>query len=131
VRFGGAMDAGQRELVERLLSESDSERRAGAEDALRADEETQQVLVGALAGHILRVEDPEHAIESLTRLARDNGLLVPAVTTALQRVPVLRCLEPHHVPMLAALPGVLQSIVETDDVDEQVVRAARAEMTGR
>lgn len=131
VRFGGAMDAGQRELVERLLSESDTERRAAAEDALRADEETQQVLVAALAGQILRAEDPEHAIESLTRLARDNEQLVPAVTTALQRVPVLRALEPHHVPMLTALPEVLQSLVETKDVDEQVVRAARAEMGGR
>lgn len=131
VRFGGAMDAGQRELVERLLSESDTGRRAAAEDALRADEETQQVLVAALAGQILRAEDPEHAIESLTRLARDNEQLVPAVTTALQRVPVLRSLEPHHVPMLTALPEVLQSLVETKDVDEQVVRAARAEMGGR
>ena len=131
VRFGGAMDTRQRELVERLLSDSDSERRVGAEVALETDPETQQVLVGALAEHLLRTEDPEHGIESLARLAQGNPELVPTITTALQRVPVLRRLESHHVPMLTDLPAVLRSIIETEGIDDEVVTAAKMELAGR
>ena len=131
VRFGGAMDAQQRELVERLLSESESERRLGVEAALSIDLEIQQVLVGALADHLPRAEDSENGIDSLTRLAQGNPDLVGSVTTVLQREPVIRLLEPHHVPMMVDLPDVLRAIVRTDGVDEEVVRAANAELTGR
>jgi hypothetical protein len=128
VRFGGAMDSRQRELVERLLSEADSERRRGVEEALGADGETQQVLVGALADYLLRADDPEHSIDSLTRLARGNPDLVPSVTAALQRESVLRHLEAYHVPTLGDLPDVLRSIVDTEGVNDEVVRAARVEL---
>ena len=128
VRFGGAMDARQRELVERLLSESEVERRSGAEDALRTDEETQQVLVGALADHLLRAGDPEWVIESLVRLAQGNADLTSRAAAALRREAVLHRLETHHVPTLTGLRDVLDALVSTDGIDDEVVRAARDEL---
>lgn len=130
VRFGGAMDARQRELLERLLSESETERRLGVEAALSTEQETQQVLVGALADHLLRAEDPENGIESLAWLAQGNADLTTSVTAALRREAVLRRLETHHVPTLFGLPDVLHAIVGTDGVDDEVVVAARAELAG-
>lgn len=131
VRFGGAMDAGQRELVEQMLDAADSERRAGVESALATDLDTQQVLVSALAEHLVMTDDPEHVIESLTRLAASNAELLPTVVAALQRPSSLTQFQPHHVPMLDALPEVLRTITTTPGPDDEVVAAAHEHLAGR
>ena len=131
VRFGGAMDAGQRELVEQMLDAADSERRAGVESTLATDLDTQQVLVSALAEHLVMTDDPEHVIESLTRLAASNAELLPTVVAALQRPSSLTQFQPHHVPMLDALPEVLRTITTTPGLDEEVVAAAHEHLAGR
>lgn len=130
VRFGGAMDAAQREVVERLLSESDSVRRAAAEDTLAMDPPQPDVVVNALGEQMARAGDPEHAIESLVRLADGEPRLAPAVAAVLQRPGVLRQLQPHHVPMVAGHRDVLRTIVAAADVDPTVADAARAELDG-
>lgn len=128
VRFGGALDAAQRAVVERLLSEADSERRAAADDTLEMEPEQQDVVVGALGEQLARVEDPQHAIESLVRLANREARLVPSITDVLERPSVLRRLEPQHVPLLGTLRPVLTAITTTDGLGERVVEAARHEL---
>lgn len=128
VRFGGALDAAQREVVERLLSESDSERRAAAADALEMNAEQQDVVVGALGEQLARVEDPERAIESLVRLSDEEPRLAAGVTAVLQRMSVLRRLQPQHVPLLGTLRAVLTTITTAEGLDERVVTAARQEL---
>jgi hypothetical protein len=44
---------------------------------------------------------------------------------------VIRSLQPHHVPYLAGLPGVLTAIVAVPELDEDVIRAAREELDGQ
>lgn len=131
VRFGGAMDAGQRELVEQMLDPAESERRAGVETALTTDPDNQQLLVSAIAEHLVLAEDPEDAIDTLTRLAAGNATLVPAIVAALSRPASLGKLEPHHVPMLDTLPEMLRTITTTPGLDEEVVTAAREQLAGR
>lgn len=128
VRFGGAMDSAQREVVERLLSESDSERRAAATEALAMEAAQQDVVISALAEQMARIEDPEHAIESLVRMAEQQPRLAPAVTAVLQRPTVLRRLQPYHVPLVGTLPDVLRAIADADDLDPKAVAAARADL---
>jgi len=128
VRFGGALDAAQREMIERLLSGSDIDRRAAVADTLELAPDQQDVIVGALAEQLVRVEDPEQVIDSLVRLSQGEQRLVPAVTAALQRMSVLRRLEAQHVPLLRSLPPVLIAIVRADGLDKPVVAAARAEI---
>lgn len=128
VRFGGALDAAQRELIERLLSESDIDRRAAAAAALEMAPDQQDVIVGALAEQLVRVEDPEQVIDSLVRVSQGEQRLVPAVTAALERMPVLRRLEAQHIPLLRSLRPVLVAILGADGLDKPVVAAARAEI---
>ncbi len=128
VRFGGSLDAAQREVVERLLSEADTDRRAAADDTLEMNTEQQDIIVGALGEQLARVEDPQHAIESLVRLANHDARLVPEVTAVLQRMSVLRRLEPQHVPLLRTLRPVLTAIAAADGLDERVVDTARHEL---
>ncbi len=128
VRFGGALDAAQREVVERLLSEADADRRTAAEDTRGMDPEQQDIVVGALGEQLARVEDPQHAIESLVRLANQDARLVPGVTSVLQRMSVLRRLEPQHIPLLRTLRPILTAITTADGLDERVVDTARHEL---
>lgn len=131
VRFGGAMDAGQRELVEQMLHDSDEYRRGGVEAALATDLDTQEVLVHALGDHIVTAEDPEHVIESLTRLAAGNPDAAPAVVAVLSRPANLAKLAIYHVPQLDDLPEVLTTITTTPGLDDEVVSAAHEFLRGR
>ncbi len=128
VRFGGAMDAAQREAVEGLLSESDAARRKAQEDALLMALGELDVIVKALGEQMARLDDPEHAVESLTRLAAGQPLLAEAVGTVLLRPSVLRALLPHHVPPLAAFPAVLWALTTTPNVDPDTKVAAAEEL---
>jgi hypothetical protein len=130
VKFGGAMDAGQRELLERLMSESDTTRRAAVEDVKHADGPRQELIVNALSESMARLPDPEWAVDSLARLAEGDSRLMPVVTEALRRPSALRQLQVHHVPSLSGLPEVLQAIVSAPGLDELTVRAAREALAG-
>lgn len=130
VKFGGAMDAGQRELLERLMSESDITRRAAVADVLQADGPRQDLIVNALGESMARLPDPEWAIESLARLAEGDSRLMPVVTEVLRRPSVLRQLQVHHVPQLSGLPNVLQTIVSTPGMHELTVSAAQDILAG-
>lgn len=131
VSFGGAMDADQRELVEQLLSDSDTHRRVGVAAAAAAGPATHQVVVHALADHLLTVPDPEHVIDSLASLAAAAATAASLVVTVLSRRAALDRLEVHHVPMLEELPEVLRAISSTPDIDTEVVAAAREHLDGR
>ena len=130
VRFGGAMDAAQRDAVERLLSESDSARRAAVEDTMRMSPAQQDVVVNALGEQMARLPDPEAAVDSLTRLAAADPRLGPVVVTVLQRTPVLRQLQVHHVPYMSGLPQVLRAVVAGQNLDPLTVAAARDALDG-
>lgn len=131
VRFGGAMDAGQRELVEQMLHDSDAHRRDGVAAALATDLDTQEVLIHSLGDHIVTAEDPEHVIESLTRLASGNPAAAPAVVAVLSRPASLARLAVYHVPQLDDLPEVLRAITTTLGLDDEVVRTAHEHLKGR
>lgn len=131
VRFGGAMDAGQRELVEQMLHDSDAHRRDGVAAALATDLDTQEVLIHSLGDHIVTSEDPEHVIESLTRLASGNPAAAPAVVAVLSRPASLARLAIYHVPQLDDLPEVLRAVTTTPGLDDEVVRTAHEHLKGR
>lgn len=131
LRFGGVMASAQREVVEKLLSESDAVRRSAVETVCGMRPDEQDIVVSALGEQLARAGDPEFAIWSISRLAQAEPRLTSAATTVLSSRAVLRRLVPHHVPLVAELQDVLRAIVSAvPPLNELVVRAATEHLNG-
>lgn len=128
ITFGGAMDPSLRGLVERLLGDSDAVRRVAVEETEALEPDRQDVIVKALGEQVLRAEDPDHAVESLARLAAKHPRLVAPIEELLQRQAALRRLQPQHVPFLGGLQEVLTAVLNATGLDEDLVQAAREEL---
>lgn len=128
VTFGGAMDSGQRKMVEQLLSKADVARRSAVQDVLGMTPENQDVIVGALGESLPIQEDAKNAFTSLIALATDGERPIPAAQTVLQRPAVLGKVKVGWVPLFRQLPPVLTALAEADDLPLEVTKAARTNL---
>ena len=128
VRFGGAINAKQLAMIEQLSHPSDATRAAALEglEALELDDQT--VIISGLSEQLTRMNDPEHAIDSLAAIAARMPAHADAISRALRRPAVVSVLLVHHEPYLKSMRDVLQQIVETPGLDADLVSAARADL---
>lgn len=128
VRFGGAISARQLEMIEQLSHSSDATRAAAVEglEALEPDDQT--VIISGLSEQLTRMNDPEHVIDSLTAIAARMPTHADAISRVLRHPAVVSVLQVHHEPYLKAMRDVLQQIVDTPGLDEDLVAAARADL---
>jgi hypothetical protein len=128
VRFGGAINAKQLELIEQLSHASDSTRAAALEDLAALEVDEQAVIINGLSEQLTRVNDPDHVIHSLTTIASKLPMHADAISRTLRLPAVLTILQVHHAPYLMAVPDVLRHIMLADGVDPDLVSAAHAEL---
>ncbi|WAX55134.1 KAP family NTPase [Jatrophihabitans cynanchi] len=125
VTFGGAMDSQQRKMVEQLLAQSDTVRRAALQDVLAMTPESQDVIVRALGESLPVQDDARPAFLSLTALATESGRLAPEVETMLQRPALMQKVKAQWVPVFRKMPSVLKALAEAGGLDEAVTKAAQ------
>lgn len=130
VRFGGAISAEQRELIELLSHPSDATRNAEVPKVLALPSDDQDIVVQGLCDQLARTRDPEPVIKALQQITDQVPRLIEPVTTALTAPAVLYALQVHHVAYLAGLPIVINALATMTDGDEDVVRAAREYLEG-
>ncbi len=128
VRFGGAINAKQLALIGNLSHPSDSTRAAARDEWAGLEPDERTVIISGLAEQLTRMNDPEHAIESLTAIAANLPAHTDAISRALRHPAVVSILQVHHVPYLKPVPEVLRQIVGTDGLDADVINAARADL---
>jgi KAP-like P-loop domain-containing protein len=128
VRFGGAINTRHLAMIEQLSHSSDATRAAALEglEALEPDDQT--VIISGLSEQLTRMNDPEHAIDSLTVIAARMPAHADAISRALRHPAVVSALQVHHEPYLKPMRDVLQQIVDTPGLDADLVAAARADL---
>ncbi len=128
VRFGGAINAKQLALIEQLSHPSDATRAAARQELAALEPDEQTVILSGLGEQLTRMNDPEHAIDSLTAIAATIPGHADAISRALRHPAVVSVLQVHHEPYLKSMPEVLQQIVDTPGLDADLVSAARADL---
>ena len=112
VRFGGAINAKQLAMIEQLSHPSDATRAAALEGLEALEPDDQSVIISGLSEQLTRMNDPEHAIDSLAAIAARMPAHADAVGRALRHPAVVSILQVHHEPYLKSMRDVLQQIVE-------------------
>ena len=128
VRFGGAINAKQLAMIEQLSHPSDATRAAALEGLEALEPDDQAVIISGLSEQLTRMNDPEHAIDSLAAIAARMPAHADAISRALRHPAVVSILQVHHEPYLKSMRDVLQQIVETPGLDADLVSAARADL---
>lgn len=130
VRFGGAITGALMRVIEALADSSDATRNAAMQELAGLEVADRQTVVQGLSEQLTRLADPEHVIASLAAIGQTHPDLADEVGRVLSQPAVIRRLQAHHVPYLAALPDVLRAVVATDGLDADVVAAAHEELSG-
>jgi hypothetical protein len=128
VRFGGAINARQLEMIEQLCHPSDATRSAALEALIALETDDQTTIISGLSEQLTRMNDPEHAIDSLTAIAARIPAHADAISRALRHPAVISILQVHHEPYLKSMPDVLRQIADTLGLDADLIAAARADL---
>jgi len=128
VRFGGAINVKQLAVIEQLSHPSDSTRAAAREELAALEPDEQTVIISGLGEQLTRMNDPEHAIDSLAAIAVKLPAHADAISRVLRHPAVISILQVHHVPYLKSMPEVLRQIINTASLGADLINAARADL---